>query len=132
MNLEEINEIIANYDKLNSLTESKIKIMERLDSKYHTAKGIEEISFSMDEGDVWVECDNSCRGSYDSSSFSFPIAWLAKTDAELAELIVKEKELNEEKVRKIKEEKELKEKKETEERELKQYQKLKAKFETLN
>jgi len=62
-------------------------------------------------------------------SFTFPIAWLSKTDAELEELVVIQRELKAEKERKAKEEKQLKEKKELEQRELEQYKRLKAKFE---
>jgi len=123
MNLEQINEIIANYDKLYALAESKIEVIEKLDSQYNTARGIEEISFDGDV--VWVKCDDSCKGCYDSLSFTFPIAWLSKTDAELEELVVIQRELKSEKERKAKE----KEKKEAEQRELEQYQRLKAKFE---
>jgi hypothetical protein len=127
MNIEEINGIISNYDKLVALTESKIKVIEKLDKQYNTARGIEEISFVMD--DVLVKCDDSCRGCYDSSFFTFPIVWLSKTDAEVEELVITAKELKDEKERKVKKEKQLKEKKEVEQRELEQYKRLKAKFE---
>ncbi len=130
MNLEQIEEIITNYDKLLDLTKSKIGVMEKLDPQYNTARGIEEISFDGDV--VCVKCDDSCRGCYDSLSFTFPIAWLSKTDEELGELIMIQRELKAEKERKAKEEKQFKEKKEAEQRELEQYQKLKAKFETQN
>lgn len=128
MNLKQIKEIITNYDKLYALAESKIKVIEKLDSQYNTARGVEEISFDGDV--VWVKCDDSCRGYYSSLSFTFPIDWLSKTDAELEELVVIARELKLEKERKAKEEKQLKEKKEAEKRELEQYQKLKAKFES--
>lgn len=62
-------------------------------------------------------------------SFTFPVAWLAETDAELERLVAVEKELREEKERKAEEEGRIKEKREKERRELEQYQKLKAKFE---
>lgn len=127
MNLEQINEIIANYDKLYALAKYKIEVIEKFDSQYNTARGIEEISFDGDV--VWVKCDDSCRGCYDSLSFTFPIAWLSKTDAELEEFVVIQRELKAEKERKAKEEKQLKEKKEAEQRELEQYKRLKAKFE---
>ncbi len=127
MNLEQINEIITNYDKLYALAKSKIKVIEKLDSQYNTARGIEEISFDGDS--VWVMCDDSCMGCCDSLSFTFPIVWLSKTDAELEELVVIARELKMEKERKAKKEKKLKEKKEAEQRELEQYQRLKAKFE---
>lgn len=127
MNLEQINNIIRDYDKLVALAKSKIEVIERLDYQYNTARGIEEISFDGDV--VWVKCDDSCRGCYDSLSFTFPIAWLSKTDDELNELVVTARELKAKKERKAKEEKQLKEKKEAEQRELEQYQRLKAKFE---
>ena len=127
MNLEQINEIIANYDKLYALAKSKIEVIEKLDSQYNTARGIEDISFYDDV--VGVTCDDTCMGCYDSLSFTFPIVWLSKTDAELWELVVVQREFKVEKERKAKEEKQLKEKKEAEQRELEQYQRLKAKFE---
>ena len=127
MNLEQINEIITNYDKLYALAKSKIEVIEKLDSQYNTARGIEDISFYDDV--VSVTCDDTCMGCYDSLSFAFPIAWLSKTDAELEELVVIQREFKAEKERKRKEEKQLKEKKEAEQRELEQYQRLKAKFE---
>lgn len=127
MNLEKINSIISDYNELFALAKSKIKVIEKLDNQYNTARGIEEISFDGDV--VWVKCDISYRGCYDSLWFTFPIAWLSKTDAELEELVVIARELKAEKERKAKEEKELKENKEKEQREFEQYQKLKEKFE---
>lgn len=127
MNLEQIKEIIYNYEKLYELASEKIKIIEKLDAEYTTSRGIEDISFYDDV--VSVTCDDTCRGCYDTRYFNFPIAWLSKTDAELEELVVVQKELKAEKERKRKEEKQLKEKKEAEQRELEQYQRLKAKFE---
>lgn len=127
MNLEQINEIITNYKKLLALTESKIKILENLDSQYNTARYIEEITF--EDNFVNVKCNASCRGYYDTQYFSFPILWLTKTDEELEELIVTERELRKEKERKEKEENRLKEEKEVEQREFEQYQRLKFKFE---
>jgi hypothetical protein len=126
MNIEQINKIITNYDKLYILAKSKIKVLQQLDHQYNTARGIDEISF--DEGKVYVKCDDSFRGCYDCLLFNFPITWLSKTDSELEELVVTARELKAEEERKAKEEKQLKEKKESEQRELEQYQRLKAKF----
>ena len=66
MNLEQINELIINYNKLIDLAKSKIKVIEGIDSQYNTARGIEEISFDIDAKTVYVKCDDSCRGCYDS------------------------------------------------------------------
>lgn len=128
MNLEQINEIITNYNILHNLAISKINVLEKLDKKYRTGNYIEKITFGDDE--VFVYCDDSYRDCYDTLSFSFPITWLSKADAELEELVLIEKELNAEKERKAKEEKQLEEKKKTEQRELEEYQRLKAKFES--
>lgn len=127
MKLEQIKDIIDNYEKLNQLASLKIEVLEKLDSSYSTLRGIENISFYDDV--VRVSCDNSFRSCYDTHSFFFPIIWLSKTDAELEEIVIIQKELNAENKRKLKEEKELKEKQEKEQRQLEQYQLLKAKFE---
>lgn len=127
MNLEQINEIIANYNMLYDLAISKIKILEKLDKQYNTGNCIEDISFYDD--DVLVNCDDSRCGYYDTLSFTFPIIWLTKADAELEELVLIEKELNAEKERIEKEEKQLEDKKKIEQKELEEYQRLKAKFE---
>lgn len=95
MNIEQINEIIANYDKLCALAKSKIEVIEKFDSQYNTARGIEEITFYGDV--VWVKRDDSCRGCYNSSLFTFPIAWLSKTDAELEDIVVIQRELKQKK-----------------------------------
>ena len=127
MNLEQINEIIANYNMLYDLAKSKIEVIEKLDKQYNTGDFIQRILFDYDE--VFVECDNTCIGCYDTISFTFPIAWLTKTDAELEEIVIIEKELNAEKERKAKEEKQLEQKKIIEQKELEEYQRLKAKYE---
>ena len=127
MKLEEIKEIIHNYKKLYELATEKIKVIEKLDAEYTTSRGIEDISFCDDV--VIVICNDTRMGCYDTRYFNFPIDWLSKTDAELEELVVIQRELKAEKERKAKEEKQLKEKKESEQREFEQYQRLKAKFE---
>lgn len=119
MNLEKINEIINNYNKLQSLVETKIEFIKKLNSQYSTKKGIEEISF--DEENVLVKCDDSCRGCYSYFLFTFPIIWLSKPDDELEKLVVTQKELKEEEERKIKEEKQLKEKELAKQKELEQH-----------
>ena len=125
--LEEIKEVINNYDKLIVLAKAKIKIMKEIDSNYNTAKGIEEISF--DDEIVYVQCDNSCRGCYDSMDFSFPLNYLSLNDDELKKSVEQEKtnRLAEEAAEK--ERKKLKEEQDKEKREFEQYQKLKEKFE---
>ena len=127
MKLEQIKDIIDNYEKLYQLASSKIEVLEKLDSQYSTLRGIEDISFYDDV--VSVSCDNSCMGCYDTHSFSFPIIWLSINDSELEEIVIIQKEFNAENKRKLKEEKELKEKQEKEQLQLEQYQLLKAKFE---
>jgi hypothetical protein len=124
MKLEQIKEIIENYEKLYELASSKIKVLENLDSQYTISRGIEDISFYDDM--VNVICDDG-MGYY--RSFIFPTIWLSKTDSELEEIVIMEKELKVEKERKLKKEKQLKEKLEKEQREFEQYQRLKAKYE---
>lgn len=129
MNLEQINELIINYNKLIDLAKSKIKVIEGIDSQYNTARGIEEISFDIDTKTVYVKCDDSCRGCYDSLSFEFPIEWLSKTDLELWEIVKSAMESRKAKARLDAEEKKNKEKIEAEQRELEQYKRLREKFE---
>ena len=81
---------------------------------------------------VDVICDDTYFGCYDSYSFGFPINLLSKTDKELEEIVIMEKELNIEIERKKQEEKLLKEQREKEQREFEQYQKLKTKYENTN
>ena len=127
MQLEEINKIIDNYKKLYDLAVAKIEVIEKLDTEYHTARGIEDIDFNNDS--VWVKCDDSCMGYYDSLSFVFPTEWLTKTDLELETIVVKARKDRERlALKKQREEKKLKEKK-REQEEFERYQKLKAKFE---
>ena len=102
--LEQIKKVITDYDKLVVLAKYKTKIMEELDDKFNTARGIEKISFDG-EGLVYVTCDDSCRGCYDSKSF--------RVEEEQAK----------------KKQNELKEQQEKENLELQQYQRLKKKFE---
>ncbi len=127
-NLEQIKEVISNYDKLIALVKTKIKIMEEIDNKYNTARGIESVDFYSDS-DVSVSCDDSCRGCYDSLSFSFPLSYLSLSDDELKAVVEQDKAKRVEEERLKKEEKELKELKDKEQRELEQYKKLKQKFE---
>jgi len=123
MKIDQINNIINDYDKLVDLTVLKIKVIEKLDNHYYTGRRIEDVSFYSDS--VSVRCDDSAMGCYDSLSFSFPIIWLTKTDSELEELVTTEKELR----IKAKEELHLKQKEEQEQRELERYLKLKEKYE---
>lgn len=127
MNHERIIEIISNYNELIKLVKSKVAILEELDTKYNTSRGIEDITFTTDT--VNVMCDDSSMGCSDYLSFSFPIDWLSKTDLELKELIENERELEKEMRRKKEEDMRLRIEKETKERDFKEYQRLKAKFE---
>ncbi len=127
MNSDQINETISNYDKLIALAKDKIKILEKADTKYSTLRGIETITFEDDK--VWVKCDDSCRGSYDSHYFDFPISFLSLSDTELTNEVTLAKELKLENDRKIVEEKKIKNAEIQEEKDLILYNKLKAKFE---
>jgi len=126
--LEQIKKVITDYDKLVVLAKYKTKIMEELDDKFNTARGIEKISFDG-EGLVYVTCDDSCRGCYDSKSFSFPLYYLSLNDGELKSVVEKEKIKRVEEEQAKKKQNELKEQQEKENLELQQYQRLKKKFE---
>jgi hypothetical protein len=128
MNSEQINEIIANYDKLLALAESKVKLLATLDGEFYGAgTGIVEISFDEIKGkrDVCVQCNDSRYGCSDYVYFRFPIEWLSKTDAELSEIVLNQVELKAEKARAEKERIE----KIAAQRDHEEYQRLKAKFE---
>lgn len=82
MNLVEIQITIAKYQELEKLARQKIAIMEKHDYRaYGTARGIERISF--DDELVYVVCDDTCLGHYDTLSFEFPVSLLALGDEEL-------------------------------------------------
>ena len=120
MNIQQINQIVSDYDALNQLAISKVDILKTIDpNEYSTYKGIEEIRY-YDET-VGVRCDDSSWGCYDQCSFEFPLTWLTKTDEELAEIVENERKVRlekerikraeiDEKVRLEHEKKELKEK----------------------
>lgn len=127
MNLEQINEIISNYDKLVVLAKEKIKFLESLDSQYRTARGIESISFENEY--VEVKCDDSCRGCYDTYYFSFPILFLSKSNEELEQIIIDLREVKEERERRQKEAEKRKQEDAKEKSDFTLYQKLKEKFE---
>lgn len=127
MKLEQIKEIINQYEELNKLARQKIAIMEEHDyDVYNTAKGIEEISF--EDEIVYVRCDDSCMGCYDFLSFSFPLSLLALNDEELA---VEIKRREEEREQKKKEEEENNKRREIEKRkeqDLETLRRLKEKY----
>lgn len=127
MELNEINKIIADYDNLIRTVESKVVVLEKLDSIYHTARGIDEVYFENDR--VYVHCDNSFRGFTDTLYFDFPIQWLTKTDDELKQLVIDERDAREKKEREIKERKLLEENKRKEQSDYDLYLKLKHKYE---
>lgn len=127
MNLEKIKSIIQDYDELDDLARERIKVLEGLDSKYSTRRGIEDISFDGDK--VYVTCDDTCRGCYDSHSFDFPVEWLCKSDDELAHLIITEREIRKEKERLAAEEEMKRHKEAKDKKELQMYNLLKKKFE---
>lgn len=130
MTLQQIENIIAQYNSLVELTNNKINILEQHDrEKYNTARGIEEMSFDKDC--VWVKCDDSCRGCYDSLSFSFPTKWLALDDQELEKVVIMERELRIAKEFEAEKQKVSKEEQETRRKEFEQYQLLKQKFENV-
>ena len=128
MELNEINKIIADYDNLIKIVESKVVVLEKLDFKYCTARGIDDIFFENDR--VCVRCDNSFMGCADTLYFDFPIQWLTKSDDELKQLVIDERDAREKKEREIEERKLLEENKRREQFEHEQYLKLKLKYES--
>ena len=126
LNLNEIREIVENYNRLYELAKAKIAIMGPLDSTYNTARGITDISF--EESVVSVTCDDSSRGCYDELWFEFPIEWLSKDDEELKRVVETERDRRREEERLQKELKDNQAKLAAEEREKQEYQRLKAKF----
>lgn len=127
MDSKKIVEIISNYDELIELTNLKIKVISKYDSYYNTRRGIESIKFGPD--DVNVVYDDTCMGCYDSGSFSFPIKWLSKSDEDLEQIVILNKELRLEKKRLKEEEKKKELKEKRDEKEKADYERLKKKFE---
>ena len=127
MELNEINKVIADYDRLIQIVESKVAVIEKLDSIYHTARGIDKVYFENDR--VYVHCDNSFRGFTDTLYFDFPILWLTKSDKELEKLVIDERNAREKKKREMNARKELEDNARKEQLELEQYLKLKSKYE---
>ncbi len=130
MNTEEIENILNKYDELLEITYNVIHSLEKINfDKYNTARGIEEINFDSFKKIIYVTCDDTFRGIYDTIHFSFPMEWLTKSELELTKLVTEELKLEEE-AYKIKLAQQLeKENKLKEEKDLADYNRLKAKFE---
>jgi len=124
---EQIDAVIENYGRLIALVKEKIKVIHKFDSQYNTNHGIEEIVFEDDS--VYVRYDDTCRGCYDSSSFSFPLSYLTVQDDELKDIVIAAKELRIEQEKRAKEERQQKDKEDSEKRDREQYKRLKKKFE---
>jgi hypothetical protein len=128
MNLERINQIVEDYQKLEEHVKKTFSKLCILDTKaYHLCRGVEKIYF--EENTVDLTCDNSWAGHTDYEYYSFPIEWLTFDDIELKEVVEAKKIEREELKRKLEEEKKEKEKLEREEREYQKYLSLKKKFE---
>lgn len=129
MNIEKINTIFKDYDNLLELVYNVIKVLESTNrDKYNTSKGVENIEFDNYKDRVYVTCDDSFRGCYDTISFSFPIEWLTKSELELTKLVLIEKDIEIVNKRKALEEKELKKLQEQEEKERELLHKLSVKY----
>ena len=123
--MEEILNTIRAYNELHNLVYQKIEIMSKLDNKYDTSKGIENIDIDVES--VFVTCDDdSCMGSYDSYSFSFPTLWLSLED-EALEVVIEE--VKNEELRKREELTKMRKAKDKEKHELAEYERLRNKFE---
>jgi nitrogen fixation protein len=128
MNLERINQIVEDYQKLEEMVKETFSKLCELDSKkYSSHRYIDKISIEM--GIVDVTCDNSWRGCTDYAYYGFPIEWLTLDDVEL-EKVVEAKKIEREAEKRRKEEKKREEERlEREEREYQKYLSLKKKFE---
>ncbi len=127
-NLNEIKEVLSKYDNLIELAKSKVAILENIDPKqYDTARGIQDVEFY--DNSVTVTCDNSSRGCYDMTSFSFPLHFLSLSDEDLKDKVEKEKIERVEALIKKEEERKLKEEEVKEQMEIEQYRRLKEKYE---
>ncbi len=124
MNKEEIYEIIERYEKVIKLARQKIDFIQKIDAKrYWTGNYIENIE--IEDFDVLVRFDTSCRGSCESESFCFPLSWLYTSDEELEQIVIEQKKKREEEDKKRKEALI----KHQEEKEIKMLLELKAKYE---
>lgn len=131
--LEQIQETVKKYNDLIVLIKEKIKVAAKADQRlYNTHRGIESITFEQDGNGVdkvWVVCDDSFRGSYDTESFWFPLSYVTLSDDELMVKVAEDLELTRvrealEKLKKLDDQKAAEE-----QRELEQYNKLRAKYE---
>jgi hypothetical protein len=124
--IDQINDILINYDNLINHIDDTIKIMKEIDAFYNTHRGIKDIHF--DNSYVTVVCDDSFDGYYDTIQFSFPKNYLTLSVFELKDIVLKDKIIREEKERIKKENDENEIKKIKEQKELELYKKLKEKF----
>lgn len=128
MNIEQIKEIASNYKNLIELVEEKIVVIECADSKgYYAGRHIDSIKFV--DNFVEVTSYDNFANERDSHYFTFPIEWLTKTDSELKEIVVQQKEEREKEEQEIEKQNQEYYAKKTEQKEFEQYQLLKAKFE---
>jgi hypothetical protein len=128
MNLERINQIVEDYQKLEERIKETFSKLCNIDNKtYHSHRGITQIF--IEETSIDITCDDSWGGCTDYAYYSFPIEWLTLDDVELENVVEAKKIEREELKRKLEEEKKEKEKLEREEREYQKYLSLKKKFE---
>jgi nitrogen fixation protein len=128
MNLERINQIVEDYQKLEEHVKKTFSKLCELDSStYSLDRGIEQIY--IERNSIDITCDDSWGGSVDYAYYSFPIEWLTLDDIELEKVVEAKKIEREELKRKLEEEKQEREKLEREQREYQKYLSLKKKFE---
>ncbi len=128
MNLERINQIVEDYQKLEEMVKETFSKLCNIDNKtYHSHRGI--IQIFIEETSIDITFDASWGGSVDYAYYSFPIEWLTLDDVELEKVVIAKKIEREELKQKLEEEKKEKEKLEREEREYQKYLSLKKKFE---
>jgi hypothetical protein len=129
MKLEEIKSIMGVYENLIEFVKAKAKVLSNTHPKYCIYKGINSIYFEDDK--VYVECDDSTYGSYETSTFSFPIEWLSMEDSELVSYVLDEHQSRLKRIAEANAAKILKEEKQREQSQFELYKQLKAKFENL-
>ena len=127
MKQEEIKSIMGVYENLIEFVKAKAKVLSGTNSKYCIYKGINSIYFEDDK--VYVECDDSTCGTYETSTFSFPIEWLSMEDSELVSHVLGERKRELKRIAEITAERLLKVEKQKEQSQFELYKQLKAKFE---
>lgn len=118
--VEEIKEIIDNYNELKEYCEKYVK------NEWNSC-GVNDVDY--ENGNICINYDYACCGEYDDETKIFPIEWLLLSYEEYIKAYVEKKQKEKEEAIKRKEaEKKAEEEKKLQE-ERTEYERLKAKFE---